>query len=227
MVPFVNYLMESFPASILNGGTANELSGIMHTKETAQTVIETEVAKPMRADAVRNHEKILRAAEEIFASEGVMVPIDLVAEHAGVGIGTLYRHFPTKESLYEAIVTARLTSLLATADTFTRDADPGHALCAFLREFARQAAEKQDLFEALSQAGIDIKSRFSDQIEELNARIDRLRQRAVEAGAIRADVETNDIVNLVMGSCHAASHTGNNDESLQRLVSIVIAGIQP
>ena len=183
--------------------------------------------RPMRADAVRNHEKILLAAEEIFAQDGVMVPIDLVAERAGVGIGTLYRHFPTKESLYEAIVMTRLTGLLETADEFARAADPGDALYAFLREFARQAADKQDLFEALSQAGIDIKSRFSDLLENLIARIDRLRLRAVEAGAIRANVETTDILNLVMGSCHAASHTGTDDESLQRLVSIVIAGIQP
>ena len=65
-------------------------------------------AKPMRADAQRNHEKILEAAEEIFALDGVIVPIDIVAERAGVGIGTLYRHFPTKESLYEAIVLTRL-----------------------------------------------------------------------------------------------------------------------
>ena len=183
--------------------------------------------RPMRADALRNHEKILLAAEEIFAQDGVMVPIDLVAERAGVGIGTLYRHFPTKESLYEAIVMTRLTSLLETADEFASAADPGDALCAFLREFARQASDKQDLFEALSQAGVDIKSRFSDLIEDLFARIDRLRLRAVEAGAIRANVETTDILNLVMGSCHAASHTGTDDESLQRLVSIVIAGIQP
>ena len=68
----------------------------------------------MRADAQRNHDKILAAAEEIFALDGVAVPIDIVAERAGVGIGTLYRHFPTKEALYEAIVVARLSNLLAT-----------------------------------------------------------------------------------------------------------------
>jgi AcrR family transcriptional regulator len=156
-----------------------------------------------------------------------MVPIDLVAERAGVGIGTLYRHFPTKESLYEAIVMTRLSGLFATADEFANDPDPGAALRAFLREFATQAADKQDLFEALSQAGIDIKSRFSDQVELLIERIDRLRRRAVEAGAIRADVETTDILNLIMGSCHAAGHSGIDGEALQRLVGIVIAGLQP
>lgn len=181
----------------------------------------------MRADAQRNHDKILAAAEEIFALDGVTVPIDIVAERAGVGIGTLYRHFPTKESLFEAIVVTRLSDLLASADAFARDPDPGVALDAFLRDFARQAAEKQDLFEALGQAGIDFKSRFSGLVDQLTERVDELRQRAVAAGAIRGDVDTSDIINLVMGTCHAAGHNGSDDEGLQRLVSIVIAGLQP
>jgi AcrR family transcriptional regulator len=185
--------------------------------------------KPMRADAQRNHEKILRAAEEIFALDGVMVPIDIVAERAGVGIGTLYRHFPTKEALYEAIVVTRINAVIAAADDFLLDTDaqPGAALDAFLREFARQAADKQDLFEALGQAGIDIKARFSDRVDELMARIDVLRRRAVDAGAIRGDVETQDILNLVIGTCHAAGHSGSDDQALQRCVSIVLAGLQP
>jgi len=188
---------------------------------------DADVTRPMRADAARNHQKILDAAEEIFALDGVAVPIDLIAERAGVGIGTLYRHFPTKESLYEAIVSTRLSQLLVRADEYARDADPGSALCAFLREFATQAAAKQDLFDALNQSGIDFKSKFSDLVETLMARIDLLRQRAVEAGAIRADVATADIINLVVGSCHAAGHSGIDAEGLQRLVGIVIAGLQP
>jgi AcrR family transcriptional regulator len=183
--------------------------------------------RPMRADAARNHQKILEAAEEIFALDGVAVPIDLIAERAGVGIGTLYRHFPTKESLYEAIVSTRLAALVATADEFSHDPDPGAALCTFLREFASQASAKQDLFDALNQSGIDFKSKFSDLVEALMASIDQLRQRAVQAGAIRADVATTDIISLVVGSCHAAGHSGVDADSLQRLVGIVIAGLQP
>lgn len=181
----------------------------------------------MRADAVKNHRKILEAAEETFASEGVMVPIDIVAERAGVGIGTLYRHFPTKEALYEAIVMTRLSELLETADEYAALPDAGEALNSFLREFAIQAAAKKDLFEALSQAGVDIKTNCSDHIEGLMARIDGLRARAVLSGAVRADVTTEDILNLVMGSCHAAGQNGVDDEGLTRLVNIVIAGIQP
>jgi AcrR family transcriptional regulator len=181
----------------------------------------------MRADALKNHEKILLAAEEIFALDGVNVPIDIVAERAGVGIGTLYRHFPTKEALFEAIVTTRLTSLIKTADEYLEEFNPKEGLHTFLREFARQASEKQDLFDALGQAGIDVKAHCAGLVEELMARIDILRQRAVAAGAVRDDVCTNDILNLVMGSCHAASHASSDSASLERLVDIVLAGIQP
>jgi AcrR family transcriptional regulator len=187
------------------------------------------LAKPMRADAQRNHDKILEAAEEIFALDGVMVPIDIVAERAGVGIGTLDRHFPTKEALYEAIVVTRIDELVATAGAYIDDntADPRVALDAFLREFARQASDKKDLFEALEQSGFDFKVRFADQVDELLSRIDVLRQRAVDAGAIRGDVDTQDIMNLVMGTCHAAGQSGTDDQAVQRCVGIVIAGLQP
>ncbi len=184
-------------------------------------------SRPMRADALRNHEKILRAAEEVFALDGVMVPIDVVAARAGVGVGTLYRHFPTKESLYEAIVATRLSRLVATADAFVTAPDPGEALGDFLREFAQTAADKQDLFEALGQTGIDVKTRFAEPLAELMARVDLLVQRAIDAGVIRDDVETEDIVRLVVGTCHAAGHRGADDAGLARLVNIVIAGLRP
>lgn len=182
--------------------------------------------RPMRADAARNHEKILLAAEEIFALDGVMVPIDIVAERAGVGIGTLYRHFPTKEALYEEIVVTRLRGLIATADECAKNPDAQEGLCSFLREFAHQASEKHDLFDALGQAGIDIKVRFFDVLEELMVRIDALRQRAVNEGAVRDDVATKDMLNLVMGTCHAAGQSGVDGASLQRLVDIILAGIK-
>jgi AcrR family transcriptional regulator len=197
----------------------------MRTKVTSQT--EAETPKPMRVDAVRNHEKILKAAEEIFATEGVTVPIDLVAERAGVGIGTLYRHFPTKEALYEAIVMTRLTELLALADVYDQNPDAGVALYSFLREFAALASEKRDLMEALSQAGIDVKAQFSSQFEELMAKLDALRARAVISGEVRSNVATKDILNLVVGCCHAAGQSGSDDADLERLVNIVLAGIQP
>jgi AcrR family transcriptional regulator len=199
----------------------------MHNKATSPSEIESETAKPMRIDAMRNHEKILKAAEEIFALEGVMVPIDIVAERAGVGIGTLYRHFPTKEALYEAIVMTRLSELLTLADEYAQNPDAGVALYSFLHEFAAQASEKRDLMEALSQAGIDFKAQFSSLIEELMAKVDALRARAAQSGAIRSDVATQDILSLIVGICHVAGQGSSDDADLERLINIVVAGIQP
>ena len=169
------------------------------------------------------------ATAAFAAADGRPVSLEAIARDAGVGIGTLYRHFPTKEALYEAIVVTRIDALIETADSYVADttADPREALDAFLREFARQASDKKDLFEALEQSGFDFKARFADRVDELMARIDMLRQRAVNAGAIRGDVDAQDIMNLVMGTCHAAGQSGTDDQAVQRCVGIVIAGLQP
>ncbi len=182
----------------------------------------------LRADAQRNRDKILDAAEEVFAAEGVGVPIDVVAERAGVGIGTLYRHFPTKEALFEEIVATRMDALLATAEDYVNDSlrDPAGAFSSFIAELARQAAAKQDLFEALERSGLDFKATFSARVDRLVACIDVLRVRAVEAGAIRADITSQDVVALVMGTCHAAFAPGSDDQALARCVGIVIAGLR-
>ncbi|MGH9097365.1 MAG: TetR/AcrR family transcriptional regulator, partial [Acidimicrobiales bacterium] len=113
--------------------------------------------RPMRADAVKNRARILQAAEEVFAANGLSAPIDMVAEQAGVGVGTVYRHFPTKEALFEAIVLTGLQELVEAA-TAADDQDAGEAFYAFIRTFASKVSIKHDLIDALSAAGIDIKS---------------------------------------------------------------------
>ncbi len=183
-------------------------------------------ARPMRADAVKNRARILDAAEEIFATEGVAVPIDVVAERAGLGVGTLYRHFPTKEALFEAIVVARLEQLLESVKTQCGAADPGPALFDFLREFAGHASAKRDLFDALSSAGIDIKSQCFEMMDEMKRNIDELRQRAVAAGAIRPDISTDEMVLLVIGACHAGGQSGYDTASVGRMVEIVCDGLR-
>jgi len=182
--------------------------------------------RPMRADAVKNRARILAVSEEIFASEGVSVPIDRVAEKAGLGIGTLYRHFPTKEALFEAIVVARLEDLLETAKAQTGASDAGEALFSFLRTMAGQASAKRDLFEALGSAGIDIKSQCSEMMDEIKRNVDLLRQRAVDAGALRNDVSTEEIFGLVMGACQASTHAGSDETGCQRMVEIVCDGLR-
>jgi AcrR family transcriptional regulator len=181
----------------------------------------------MRTDAVKNRQRILDAAEEVFAAQGVGVPIDVVAERAGLGVGTLYRHFPNKEALFEAIVTDRISELLATAHEFEVAEDPGQAIFAFLSEFAGQASAKRDLFEALSSAGIDLKERCGDLFDELMKSVTTLLDRAVEAGAVRSDVAANEVVGLIVGTCHAAGESGLDDSALHRMVAVVMDGLRP
>ena len=123
----------------------------------------------MRSDAVKNRLRILEAAEEVFAARGVAAPIDEVAERAGVGVGTLYRHFPNKEALFEAIVVTRLEELARRPAPLPVAGDPGDAFFSFLRQFAGKVSNKHDLIDALGAAGIDIKSRCAAMADELEA----------------------------------------------------------
>jgi len=183
--------------------------------------------RPMRADAVKNRKRILDAAEEIFAAEGLAVPIDAVADRAGVGVGTLYRHFPTKEALFEAIVVARLESLLDLAKSYAGSEHPGDALFCFLGEFAQQASAKHDLFDALSSAGIDVKSNCSEMVDEMKRSIDALLQEAVRAGHVRSDISTDEMIDLVVGVCSAGGHSRYDDAALGRMVAVVCDGLRP
>ena len=171
-----------------------------------------------RADAVRNRERILEAAEAVFSTEGVSVPIDRV--------GTVYRHFPTKEDLFEAIVMTRLEGLLALAGAEASAEFPGTALFSYLQEFARQASAKHDLFDAMGAAGIDFKTRCAEKLDEMKARIGLLLTRAQVAGAVRRDTSVDELIGLVVGTCQAAAHAGLNDDACQRMVGIVCDGIR-
>jgi AcrR family transcriptional regulator len=179
--------------------------------------------RPLRVDAAKNRERILDAAETTFAAEGVSAPIDAVAQRAGVGIGTVYRHFPTKEALFEAIVTARIDELCASTRQLAEgEQPPDEAVFTFLREFGRQASAKQDLFDAMDAAGVDIKSTCAASVEDLTRGVDVLLERAKVAGAVRDDVTTAEVMALIVGACHSKQ----DDVVYQRMVEIVCDGIR-
>lgn len=182
--------------------------------------------RPMRADAAKNRLRILRAAEEVFASEGVGAPVDAVAERAGVGVGTLYRHFPTKETLFEAIVVTRLEDLVGALDCAGEAEDPGAAFFSFLKRFAAEASRKRDLFDALGAAGVDVKSDCTELFERLELGLKRLLDRAVAATVVRPDVTTTDVIGLVVGACHAADQPGLGLSSSDRMVEVVCDGLR-
>ncbi len=181
----------------------------------------------MRADALKNRERILEAAETTFASLGLSVPIDVVAQRAGVGVGTLYRHFPTKEALFEAIVTTRLEDLLDETKTRRDASDPGAALFLFLHRFANEAFAKADLFDAMNAAGFDIKSKCAETVDDLKRGLDVLVVRAKAVDAVRADITVDEVMSLISGTCMAARQAGLDDASCQRMVDIVCNGLRP
>lgn len=182
--------------------------------------------RPMRVDAVQNRIRILTAAEEVFAAQGVSAPIDAVAEHAGVGVGTLYRHFSTKEALFEAIVLTRLEELTSATAAWADADDAGEAFFSFLREFAQKVSNKHDLIDALGAAGIDIKSRCSEMASELESRVQQMLARAQQAGAVRRGVTTQEVMGLVVGVCHSAERSTLDVGSQERMVDIICDGLR-
>ncbi len=192
------------------------------TREDARASGSAATPRPLRADAAKNRERILEAAEATFTAEGVSAPIDAVAQRAGVGVGTVYRHFPTKEALFEAIVTARLDELCEGTRQLAESDAPAEAVFSFLREFGRQASAKQDLFDAMDASGLDIKSACAESVEELTRGIDVLLARAKLAGAVRDDVATAEVMALIVGACHSKQE----DLACQRMVEIVCDGIR-
>src|SRR5271163_1587400 len=116
-------------------------------------------AKPLRADAARNRARVLETAYETFAAEGLSVPIDEIARRAGVGAGTVYRHFPTKEDLFRAVVESRIRRIIDLGRGLLDDPGPGEALFAFLRSMVLDwGATDQGLVDALAGLGIDVDS---------------------------------------------------------------------
>ena len=126
-------------------------------------------ARPLRADAARNRARVLETAYETFAAEGLAVPIDEIARRAGVGAGTVYRHFPTKEDLFSAVVDSRIRRIIGEGRGLLDVPGPGEALFAFLRSMVLDwGATDQGLVDALAGLGIDVDTVAPDAIPPLN-----------------------------------------------------------
>ena len=181
----------------------------------------------MRADAERNRARILEVAFTAFAAEGLAVPVHEIARRAGVGTGTVSRHFPTKESLFEAIIQDRVSHVLEQAHVAAagRVTDPGAAFCAFFLELVTELAADRGLADALAGAGVDLAAATAGAGQEITAMLGVMLGQAQQAGAVRADVQTADVKALLMGCL------GDDGEAspgaLQRRADIVCAGLRP
>jgi AcrR family transcriptional regulator len=183
-----------------------------------------EGGRPLRADALRNRGRILEAAEAVFALEGIDVPVDVVAEKAGVGVGTLYRHFPTKEKLCEAILLNRLATLTADARAQADAEDPAAAFFGFAEHVVEMGAVKRDLIAAVTNAGLEFEEAAAPVKEELRLAIEVLLTRAQAVGAVRRDVTADVVFALIGGVCMAASHSAGAATS--DLLTVVCDGLR-
>ncbi|HLX88408.1 MAG TPA: TetR/AcrR family transcriptional regulator [Acidimicrobiales bacterium] len=179
----------------------------------------------LRADARRNRAQILAAAEAAFAEEGIGVPVDEIARRAGVGAGTLYRNFPTKEHLFEAVIARHMESLAARARELSDSDEPGRALFEFIGALVTEASAKRNLIDAMTGAGIDVKETMAPHKAQVEQAAQVLLERAQGAGVVRPDVTLADVFALVMGAC-AFAGAETSECSQARITSVVCDGLR-
>jgi AcrR family transcriptional regulator len=188
------------------------------------------MAKPpagMRADARRNYERLLGEARVSFAEHGTDASLEDVARRAGVGIGTLYRHFPNRQSLMSAVFEDAVNDLLARSGELLRAPQPCAALVTWLREMVTHASEYRGLARALMAVTYDDTSalaRCSGPIREAGG---ALLARAQESGEVRHDVEIGDLLQLTHAIALAAEQNPGDPELPDRLLRLTLRGLKP
>jgi AcrR family transcriptional regulator len=182
-----------------------------------------EPARPLRADAVRNRARVLEVAYETFAAEGLGVPIDEIARRAGVGAGTVYRHFPTKEDLFRAVISDRIEGIVEDGRAVLASGDPGEALFTFLRSVVLWSATDRGLAEALAGVGIKIEDAVPDLEEAFLGLLGELLRAAQEAGTVRRDVDVRDVKTILVG---AQAMQAYKPDAAARLVEVVLDGLR-
>lgn len=173
------------------------------------TSIETEIERPLRADARRNRERILDGARAVFAECGLDAQVDDIARRAGVGVGTVYRHFPTKEALLGELVRQKFRIFTANArEALELEGEPFAIFADLLRRNAQVCARDAAIQHALTGFGEHISMHAQTELKELNGPTAELIHRAQRAGSMRPDVTVNDIPMLMCGVSATMAQTG-------------------
>ncbi|MTL15846.1 TetR family transcriptional regulator [Nocardia seriolae] len=179
--------------------------------------------RPLRADARRNRERVLAAAQEAFAAEGISVPLDEIARRAGVGAGTVYRHFPTKEALFEAAILDQVEKITAHARELTAAEDPGTVFFEILELLVMQGGVKRDLADALRGRGGEHPRTVS---HDLKAALATLLSRAQEAGAVRPEISVDDLLTIIKGIFLAVHEAGADPGLRERTFAVIADGLR-
>lgn len=182
-----------------------------------------DTGRPMRADARRNYERLVIAARAVFAAEGGGASMEAIARKAGVGVGTLYRHFPTRLDVVEAVYRTDVDQLVTTAEEVVERLDPWAAVEAFLQAFVRYAQGKRTFLNELHDAfdkNPDLKSRSRERIV---GAMELVISNAQKAGTVRTDVDGSDVMQLIGPMC--TSGTLAEDQGA-RLLAMILDGLR-
>lgn len=183
-----------------------------------------QIRKP-RADAVRNRERVLEAAKVVFNAGGPEASLEAVAKRAGVGIGTLYRHFPTREDLFEAVYRREVEQLSELAEQLKNAKDPVDALRRWLRSNVEFVATKKGMSAALALTFQSSSELAAFSMDRLTRAIGSLLDRAVAAGQMRGDVGPEDLLRALVGMCYMHDQPGWQS-SVLRMLDVFVDGLR-
>ena len=178
-----------------------------------------------RVDSIRNRERLLEAATEIFSAGGPQASLEAVAKKAGVGIGTLYRHFPTRDALFEAVYRHEVDLLGDLAERLARDEAPVEALKTWLQANVRLVATKKGMIEALQLAAHGSSELKAYSYDRMIGAIRLLLDRAVKAGEVRGDVPPEDLLRTLVGIYYSQG-TGDWQPTALRMVDVFVDGLR-
>jgi AcrR family transcriptional regulator len=184
--------------------------------------------RELRADARRNRDRVLATAQRLFATEGLHVSLDEIARRAGVGPGTVHRHFPSKEELYLAVAIEQLERLVAEGEALAATDDPA-ALFTLLERMMADGARNAAVKSALAAAEFDLRTAAPDVAARLTGQVAGLLDRARAAGVVRPDVGAEELMALVAGAFAAIRHAGAeaSPERSAHLARLVLDGLRP
>jgi AcrR family transcriptional regulator len=190
-----------------------------------ESVLPAKPARKPRADSVRNRERVLEAAKAVFAAGGPEGSLEAVARQAGVGVGTLYRHFPTRQALFEAVYRHEVEQLVELAEQLGTDLPPLEALRRWMRANVEFVATKKGMSAALAVAVHASSDLTAYSMDRLGRALETLLRRAVKAKVIREDIGTEDILRTIVGLCYTHDKPGWQSNVL-RLVDVFVDGMR-
>ena len=191
----------------------------------AKTAPPAKPARKPRADSVRNRERVLEAAKSVFAAGGPAGSLEAVARRAGVGVGTLYRHFPTRQALFEAVYRHEVEQLVEMAEQLGADMPPLEALRRWMHANVEFVATKKGMSAALAVAVHASSGLTAYSMDRLGRALGALLRHAVEAGVVRGDISSEDILRTIVGLCYTHDKPGWQGNVL-RLVDVFVDGMR-